>query len=286
MCASSGGGGGDGYDQLVAQQQQEVAQQQASDAQLVEQQREFNVQQVESQQTLANTQALQVANQASVDNQAALTEQYQTGQSAELAAGTKSVNDAFAQFTPDYYDQYIKDYANHYAPQVYQQYGTATNDATFGLARTGNLQSQTAADQYGDLARQKGNALDDINNAAIGATTTLQNNVESARQNLLGQVTSAATLGSPVTPGSADAVTAQFNNTTNALSNIRSSAGDTINTLTATPTYSSLGSLFSSAAGSASAAVSGNNAYGLNQAFGSGLTGAANPNTASSGRVT
>lgn len=284
MCTGSSGSSDNSAQTALAQQQLVMSAQQSA-AQLAEQQREFNVTQQQSAQSLANTQALQAQNQAQVDQQAQLTDTFDTGRAAEQASATKSVNDAFSQFTPDYYKQYAQAYTDHYDPQVEQQFGLASNQTDYGLARSGNLQSQTAADQFGQLAQQKGTALDDINNAAVGAATTLQSNVNASKQNLLGQATSDSTLGSPVTPGSADAITAQFNNTSQNLSNLANSAGDTVTTLGAQPSYSSLGSLFGSAASGATAASNGNNQYLYGQAYNSGAASAANPTTASSGAV-
>jgi hypothetical protein len=264
-----------------AQQQQQLAA-----AQLAEQTREFNVQQQQAQQTLANTQAQEAANQAQVDQQAALTNEWQTGRAAEQATAAGDINNAFASFTPAYYDQHTKDYLAYYQPQVDKQYASAENAMTYGLARTGNLQSQTAASQTADLAGQKATEQTNLNNQAISSTSALQSNVASAKSNLMSQATSDATLGSPITPGSADAITAQFNNTSATLANLSNTAGDTVTSLQATPQYSSLGSLFGSAAGSVGSAVTGNNYYNNLSAFNStgGIAGSSNP-TSSSGKV-
>lgn len=275
--------GGLSYTEVLQQQQMQQAQDQAA-AQLAEQQREYDIQQQQQAQTLANTQALQAKNQEQVDQQAALTDTWQTGRAAEEKVATDNVNNAFASFTPDYYKQFTDDYLAHYQPQVDQQFGQAQNQATYGLARTGNTASQTAADQYAELNRQKGVAQDDINNQAIGATTQLQTNVLNAKNNLMGQATSDAVLGSPITPGSADAIGADFNNTASALKGLVTTGGDTVSALQATPQYSSLGSLFGNVASTGAAALNGNTAYNNYQAF-SGAVGASNPTSSSSGRV-
>lgn len=276
--------------QLAIQQAQLALQQQTSANQLAEQQREFDIQQVQNQETLRNTKALQDKQQAASDLAAANTQTWETGRAAEQKQATDSIDQAFSKFTPAYYNHYIGDYTAHYQPQINQQYGAATNNTTFGLARTGNLQSQTAADQFQQLQTEKGQAIVDVNNQAMASATNLKNNILNAKQNLMSQATSDATLGSPITPGSADAITAEFNNTSANLGRIANTAGDTVTTLQATPQYASLGSLFGGAASSAGAAISGNNAYNnyqaFNTAFGnSGAAGAANPASNSSSRV-
>jgi hypothetical protein len=279
-----GGGGGQTAQQQATTQAQVKAQADASAAQLAEQQREFDTQQQQAAQTLANTQALQAAQQAEADRQAALTQQWQTGQAANLQKATDTVNNAFASFTPDYYSKYTKAYQDNYQPQIDRQYGQTSNQDVFQLARTGNLNSQAAANTFADLATQKGVAQANINDQAIAATTNLQNQVNASKQNLLGQATSQSVLGSPITPGSVDAITANFNNTANQLRQIGNTAGDTVTTLQATPTYGSLGQLFGSIAGAGAQAVTGANNYAAYQAFNNGYAGAASPYT-SSGRT-
>ena len=285
MCIGGGSSGSSSAQQAALQQQQIAQSAQTSAAQLAEQQREFAIQQQQSQDTLANTKALQDKNQAEVDQQAELTKEWQLGRADNTNRATSAIDQAFSQFTPAYYAQFTKDYTDHYDPQVEQQFGVASNDQVYGLARTGNLNSQTAADQIGTLATEHGKALDDVNNAAIGATTAQYGSILNAKQNLMSQATSDSVLGSPVTPGSADAVQANFNNVSSNLARISNSAGDTVTTLSAVPQYSSLGSLFGSAAGTAGAAAQGVNNYNYGQAFQAGQASAGNPSSGSSGTV-
>lgn len=282
MC---GGGSSDNGAQLQLQQAQMVQQADLSAKQLAEQQREFDAQQQQNDATLANTKALQDKNKAQIDQQAMTADVFAHERAQAQSTATKTVNDAFAQFTPEYYAKYTKDYTDHYAPQVEQQFGQASNQTVFGLARNGDLDSSTAAEQFGELNQEHGQALADVDNAAIGATQTLRNNVLGAKQNLMSQATSDATIGSPVVPGSIDAVQANFNNVSNNLSQIGRTAGDTITTLQATPSYSSLGSLFGSAAGAVGAGVQGNTNYSYGQAFNAGAASAANPTTTASAKV-
>jgi hypothetical protein len=282
MCVGGGGGGGASPDQVALQKAQIAAQKQASDDALAEQKREFDATAAQNAQALADAKALTDKNQAAADLAAANTKTWETGRAANAARATQTVNDAFAQFTPEYYAKFTKNYTDHYNPQIDQQYAGASNNTVFGLARSGNLQSQTAADQIATNATENAQAHADINDRAIGATTGLRNNVEGAKANLMQVATSGATLGSPITPGSADAISANFNNTAQAISNLHNTAGDTVTTLNATPAYSSLGSLFGAAASGVGAAVNGNNTFNLAQAYQQGL--ANNPN-GSSGRV-
>jgi hypothetical protein len=283
MCSGGGSGISAAQQQANTNAQLLLSAAQAQ-AQLVEQQREYDTTNAENQQAVANTQAQEQAQQAQADQTAQVASNYATTRANEQTTATNDVNQAFSQFTPAYYKQYTQDYVDHYTPQVNQQFGAASNQTTYGLARSGNLQSQTAADQFGVLNDEKGQALDDINNSAIGATTTLQNNVLNAKQNLTSAATSDTTLGSPIAPTTADAATAQFNATSQALSNLQNTAGDTATTLASQPTYSSLGSLFSGAASGVTSAVQGANTAAYGAAFNTGLAGASSLN-ASSGQV-
>jgi hypothetical protein len=284
MCSSGGSGVSAAQQQANTNAQLLLSAAQAQ-AQLAEQQKEFAITTQQNQQTIDNTKAQEDAQQQQADQEAQVATNYATTRANEQTQATNEVNQAFAQFTPDYYKQYTQDYVDHYTPQVNQQFGAASNQTTYGLARSGNLQSQTAADQFGVLNDEKGQALDDINNQAIGATTQLQDNVLNAKSNLMGAATSDTTLGSPIAPTTADAATSQFNATAQALQNLQTTAGDTTTTLSATPVYSSLGTLFSGAASGVTSAVQGANTAAYGASFNAGLGGAANPTSASSGQV-
>jgi hypothetical protein len=285
MCIGGGGGGNSQY-QMALQQIQMQQQADASAAALAEQQREFDISQQNRTQDISNQQTQQQQTQSLADQQAALTEQWQTGRSQEATQATNAVNQAFSKFTPDYYSGYVKAYEQNYDPEVERQYGIAQQQLGYGLARSGLTQSQTAATQQSLLAEDKGRQEATIANQAVDAGTALQGNVENAKQNLLSTALSDQTLGSPITPGSADAITAQFDQTSKALSQVTTQAGDVVNTLAAPPTYNALGNLFGNAASGVASYLSGNqlaayNASGYNMPSAS----AASPTSNSSARV-
>ena len=260
MCFNSGGSSGPTAEQQADQQQQAAQTAQASADALTEQKREFDVSQAQRQTDLANQAALQKQQQDQLDAEAALASQWQTGRAQSAQDATASINDAFSKFTPDYYKGYTTDYENNYDPEVDRQYNIAKQNLTYGLARSGITNSQSAATQQGLLAQDLGRQKADIANQAVSGATALQGSVENAKQNLLSAALSDQTLGSPITPASADAVQAGFNQTSAALSQIKSNAGDVVNTLSAVPSYSPLGSLFGSAASGVSSYLQGQNA--------------------------
>jgi hypothetical protein len=267
------------------QYEQMQQQQAASEAALAEQQREFDTSETNRQADLARQQAQQAENQRQADAQAALTNQWQTGRTQAADQARSDIDSAFSRFTPDYYSKFTQDYTNNYIPEVNRQYGLAKQNLLYGLARSGIGQSQSAASQQGLLAEDRGRKVADISNQAVDATTQLRNNVTTAKSNLLNTALSDQTLGSPITPGSADAISSAFDQTSRALSQARSSAGDVINTLAAPPTYSPLGNLFGSAASGVASYLSGNQSYTNYGAYGGSTPTASSPTSGSSGRV-
>jgi hypothetical protein len=286
MCTGGGGGGGGtAMYQLMLQQMQMQQQAAASAAALKEQQREFDTSQANREQDIASQKQQQDQVQAQADQQAALTQQWQTGRTQEAGQATDAINQAFAQFTPDYYSGYVKAYEQNYDPEVERQYGIAKQQLGYGLARQGIGQSQSAATQQGLLAQDKGRQEATIANQAVDASTQLQGNVENAKQSLLATALSDQTLGSPITPGSADAITAQFDQTSKALSQVTSQAGDVVGTLSAPPTYNALGNLFGNAASGVASYASGNLMGSYNQAYNQPSATASSPSSSSSARV-
>jgi hypothetical protein len=285
MCIGGGGGGGTSYYQLMLQQLQMQQQQQASAAALSEQQREFDVSQSNREQDIASQKEQQQQTQTLADQQAALTEQWQTGRTQEAGQATDAVNKAFAQFTPDYYSNYVKAYEGNYNPEIERQYGVAKQNLAYGLARQGIGQSQSAATQEGLLAQEKGRNEAQVAGRAVDASTALQGNVENAKQSLLATALSDQTLGSPITPGSADAITAQFDQTSRALSQVTSQAGDVVGTLSAPPTYNALGNLFGDAASGVASYAAGNYLGTINPGYNQPAATASNPASSGSSRV-
>lgn len=287
MCfGGGGGGGGTDYAAQDMANRQLVAQQEASDKALAEQQREFDVAEQNRAQDLARTQQQQAEAQRQVDAQAALTERWQQGRTQAADQARSDIEGAFARFTPDYYSKFTSDYTGNYIPEVDRQYNLAKQNLIFGLARSGIGQSQSAATQQGLLAEDRGRKVADISNQAIDAQTQLRNNVATAKSNLLNTALSDQTLGSPITPGSADAISSAFDQTSRALSQVRSSAGDVINTLAAPPNYSPLGNLFGSAASGVASYLTGNQLYDFNQAYAARTPTASSPTSGGSARVT
>ena len=109
-----------------------------------------------------------------------------------MAQGTKTVNDQFAGFTPDFYQQAAKDYTQYATPQVYQQYQQTGNTLTGNLARNGLLNSSAGVNLRGGLNQQLNTNLSNVANTAQEQANSLQTNVATQRNQLLSQVEAGA----------------------------------------------------------------------------------------------
>ena len=247
------------------------AQQEASDQQLAQQktladqQLAFNTQQVSDQK------AQQDALQAQADAQAKRQSDYDTGRAGLLATGTQSINDAFAKFSPDYFNQYTSDYMTKATDDINYQKDIASKQLLFGLARQGLGSSQTAADQQGLLEEDAGRATAAQTANAQDATNQLKTQVAGTKQNLLGQVTSAESVSPPIAGVNDQAISSALDTTRQAISGVTNNAGDTIASLGGVPTVSPLLNIFTNVLGSTGSFVSGQNALGVSNAFQSSL---------------
>lgn len=237
---------------------------------IADQQQAFNQKQFDAQQ------ALQKQQQDQADAQAGRQSAYDTGRAQLLSEGTQQINDAFSRFSPDYFDQYARDYMSKATDDIGYQKNLATKEMLFGLARQGIGQSQARANQQGILEETAGRATADQTTNAQAAENALKANVSGAKQNLLGQVTASQSIGSPIAAGDMGGVNQALQTQRSAISGIAANAGDVTSSLKGVPTVSSLGNIFAgvlSGAGSYLGGVNANNAYGNYQRALAGLGG-------------
>lgn len=115
-----------------------------------------------------------------------LTQRY--GQHLAKTGGLFGGTETFQGFTPDFYAQRTKDYENYALPQLQQQYSQQQNQAAFGLANRGLINSSAAAKERGTLAQQYNVGLGNIANQGIGQAQDLRSRVEQNRAQLVGQL--------------------------------------------------------------------------------------------------
>ncbi len=126
------------------------------------------------------------------DNSAAIARRDEEARQARITAGRAAVDQSFAGFNDDYYDQYRDAYTANYEPQLADQYRRAYERAVLGLAGSGNLNSSQGATVLSDLTREQERQRGTIRNNAISAANDLRGRVETTRGNLYDQNRAAA----------------------------------------------------------------------------------------------
>lgn len=237
--------------QLAASQEQAAAslaqQQRIADAQAAANERQFQYQKDQDNRRLLE------ANQ-----QAARQETWDTTRGKAAADATQQVNDAFGQFSPDYFKQYADASYNNANGEITRQAGVAQKNLAFGLARQGIVDSTAAADQQGLLGETTGRAQTDARNQADTAAKTLETNTGNQKTSLLGQVLSSNTLGNPIAASSDAGVASQIDTANRAISGISTSATDYAAAIQQPQASPSVGTaLFGNILGTAANAVSG-----------------------------
>jgi len=298
MCFKSGGGGGTpqrGYQAADGSvflgetgipqeyvdrgartnaQWQMMAQQDENDRQMAQQREVADRQDAFNRQQLADQKAQQDLLQQQADAQAARQTEYDTGRAGVLAEGTQKINDAFSRFSPDYFDQYTKDYMKKATDDIDYQKGLANKALLFGLARQGIGSSQAAVDQKGLIEEDAGRATAVQGQNAADATNTLRGQVASTKTNLLGQVQASEAIGSPIAGVNDQAVSSALDTSRRAISGVTNSAGDTIASLGGVPTVSPLSNIFANVLGGVGSYVGGNVAQNIGNAYTAGKNAA------------
>lgn len=136
-----------------------------------------------------------------------------------ITTGTKGVNDAFSQFDDPYYSGITDSYDKYYNPQLDKQYADAKRQLILNLGATNN--SSEGQRQLSNLNSSYQTDRQSVADQGVTAAQTARQNVESARENVLGQLNTSADPSAAAAAASAQAAT-----------------------LSAPPSYSPLGNLF------------------------------------------
>ena len=91
-------------------------------------------------------------------------------------------------FDDAFYNKYKQSVLDYYMPQVDDQYKKAKDQATYGLARSGNLQSSAAATLTADLSKQNDINAAGVRNQADTAAGDLRSQVSSEEQKAISQL--------------------------------------------------------------------------------------------------
>lgn len=146
-----------------------------------------------------------------------------------IRTGTGRIDDIFKNnFTDDFYNGRQKAYTDFAQPEVDRQFGEAKKQLTYGLARSGNLDSTERARQEAELGRQYDVNKQGVADQGLSYTTGARNSVEDARAGLITTLNSTGDA-----EGAANSAI------------LRATA------LSAPPAFSPIGQLFSAATGAA-----------------------------------
>lgn len=129
---------------------------------------------------------------------------------AAIKQGTQSINQAYAGFTPGFYQQRAQAYTDYALPQLSQQYGQMKNQIGFNVANRGYFGGSAANKQISDLNQQMGVQKQGIVDAGITQAQQLQNQVEQQRNTLLGQLYQSADPGQVGQQATATAASFQY----------------------------------------------------------------------------
>lgn len=111
--------------------------------------------------------------------------QQEEARQAEIRQGRTAINDTFSQFDDNFFAgnrQAFKDYAT---PQLDEQFGDATKELTFDLARSGLRNSSVRGEQAGRLQGLYDKNMQQVTNEALSREQQQRNSVEGARSDLI-----------------------------------------------------------------------------------------------------
>jgi hypothetical protein len=105
---------------------------------------------------------------------------------ARIREGTASINKTFdSQFNDDFFNGRRDAFMNYATPQLEDQYGKASKELTFALARGGNLDSSARGQKLGELQKLYDVNKQKVADDALSSSTQARTAVEDARGNLI-----------------------------------------------------------------------------------------------------
>lgn len=143
-----------------------------------------------------------------------------------LFSGSKSVGG----FGEDFFKGRRDAFLNYATPQLEDQFGDATKQLTFALARNGTLNSSVRADKSADLSKKYSLNKQQIADQALASETDSRNAVEDARSNLIASLNATGDVqgasNSAMARASALSKPAAFNPLTSLFSDFTSTLGN------------------------------------------------------------
>lgn len=112
----------------------------------------------------------------------------QNTKAAALRTGNDNINNAFAGFDDNYFNNLSKSYLDFQKPQLDDQYDQQKKNITYSLARNGNLNSSVAGDEGAVLDKQYALNLTGLNSAAGDVANTARRSVQSNKNDVESQL--------------------------------------------------------------------------------------------------
>jgi hypothetical protein len=105
---------------------------------------------------------------------------------ARIRKGTDKINNTFdSQFSPEYYADQRDNYLKYARPQLADQYGDASKELTYALARGGNLDSSARGEKSADLQQLYDLNAQKIGDDALSYKSKARSSIEDARSGLI-----------------------------------------------------------------------------------------------------
>lgn len=105
-----------------------------------------------------------------------------------ITQGTADINQAFAGYTPSFYDQRAKAYTDFAMPQLARQYQGTRNQLLFNQGNRGILKGSSARQQFSDLNQTMGQDQQAIADQGRQQAQALQQQVEASKTGLINQL--------------------------------------------------------------------------------------------------
>lgn len=107
---------------------------------------------------------------------------------ARLRVGMDRIGSTFGQFGDQFYNDRAKAYTDYAMPQAAQQFKDANDQVTFGLARSGNINSSAGAKQYGRLQQNYNTQKQAIVGQGLNLANDARREVASQQQAVTNQL--------------------------------------------------------------------------------------------------
>jgi hypothetical protein len=141
------------------------------------------------------------------DNSAEIARQQEADRQARIAQGQSAIDQQFANYNDNFYNDYQKKNTDYYDPQLNDQFTDANKRLILQLAQTGNLNAKVGIDQQAELKKFYDRQKLAVTNNALEATNKLRSTIDGKKSQLYADNRASA---DPASAGAAAASAAQY----------------------------------------------------------------------------